>query len=61
MKYKDYQEKMGQKIEAAKEEFEQLVGTRERQLGRVLRAIELLKQRTDFHSADDGEAKCKAV
>jgi DNA recombination protein RmuC len=56
-KYKECQEKMGQKIGDAREEFEQLVGTRERQLGRVLRAIELLKQRTDFHSADDGEAE----
>jgi DNA recombination protein RmuC len=58
--YKDCQGKMGQKIEEAKEQFDLLVGTRERQLGKALRQIEILRQRTDFHSMGDGEAKVVA-
>ncbi len=45
-------EKMGKKIAEAQKEYEQLVGTRHRQLDKVLGQIETLKQETDFHAAE---------
>jgi DNA recombination protein RmuC len=50
--YKGCLEKMGQKIQDAQNEYDQLVGTRERQLDKVLRGIEQLRKRTDFHSSE---------
>jgi DNA recombination protein RmuC len=50
--YKGCLDKMGQKIQDAQHEYDQLIGTRERQLGKVLNGIEQLRKRTDFHSAE---------
>jgi DNA recombination protein RmuC len=50
--YKECLEKMGRKIQDTQEEYGQLVGTRERQLDRVLREIDQLRKRTDFHSVE---------
>lgn len=45
-------EKMGKKIGKAQKEHEQLVGTRHRQLDKVLGQIETLRQQTDFHAVE---------
>jgi len=51
-------ERMGKKIGEAQKEYEQLVGTRHRQLDKVLNQIEILRERTDFHTIDsDGEPR----
>jgi DNA recombination protein RmuC len=51
-------DKMGRKIAEAQKEHEQLVGTRHRQLDKVLSQIETLRQQTDFHAVEaDGLAK----
>ena len=45
-------EKMGKKLAEAQKEHEQLVGTRHRQLDKVLGQIETLRQQTDFHAVE---------
>jgi DNA recombination protein RmuC len=51
-------EKMGKKIAEAQKEHEQLVGTRHRQLDKVLAQMDALRQQTEFHAVDgDGRAK----
>jgi DNA recombination protein RmuC len=44
--------KMGNRITDAKKEFDQLVGTRQSQLDKVLNKVDVLRQQTGFH---DGE------
>lgn len=46
-------EKMGRRIADSQKEYEQLVGTRHRQMDKVLIQIETLRQQTDFHAAED--------
>jgi hypothetical protein len=50
--FNDCLEKMGRKITEAQKEHEQLVGTRHRQLDKVLGQIQLLRDQTDFHAVD---------
>jgi DNA recombination protein RmuC len=45
-------ETMGRKIQDAREEYQNLVGTRERQLDKVLGEVKQLRNRTDFHAAE---------
>jgi DNA recombination protein RmuC len=48
-------QKMGNRITDAKREFDQLVGTRQSQLDKVLSKVEVLRQRTGFHDGDGTE------
>ena len=51
--YTECMERIGKKIEDAREEYEKLTTTRQRQLDRVITKIETLRCNTDFHSIQE--------